>query len=356
MTALPIAANPPVKRWSPRVPLFWAGLVAACVLAFLVGAATGSVNLPVSRTLKLLVHAATGLGTPDWPAWQETVMVWVRLPRVVVAALAGAGLALTGAVMQGVFRNPMAEPGIIGVTSGASFGAVVMLYSGLGAKFYLLTPMSAFAGALGCTFLVYALATSRGKGSVTTLLLAGIAIGGIAFSMTSFVLSLSVRKWEVGRQVLSWLLGDLEGRTWGHCALAAPLVLGGGVWLTFYARKLNVLMLGEEVAQSVGLDVPRFRRNLLILTSLVTGAVVSVAGAVGFVGLLAPHATRLLFGPDNRKVLPATMFCGAAFVMLADAFCRAGVVQEMRLGVVTSLCGGPFFLFLLLRNRNGATG
>jgi iron complex transport system permease protein len=335
-----------------RDALIFTTLLALLVLAILIGITVGSVTFPLSHTASILLHTVIEGTSGDNPAWQQTIIMWVRLPRVIVGALAGAGLAITGAVMQSVFRNPMAEPGIIGVSAGAALGAVAVLYSGIATLSILYVPSGAFIGALACTILVYSLSASHGKTSPSTLLLAGIAIGSIAIALTSFILALSLKKWEVGRQIISWLMGDLEGRSWNHVALAAPLVISGSLWLMLYARDLNVLLTGEEHAMAVGINVPAIRRNLLVTASLVTAATVSVAGSISFVGLVVPHIVRLLLGPDNRKVLPASLIFGAAFLVIADTLCRYFVIQELRLGIVTSLCGAPFFLYLLLKKRN----
>lgn len=321
------------------------------VVSVVVATSFGAVSLPFGKTASILWDGIAGSGTGDWAPWERTVLLTVRLPRVLLAALAGAGLAVTGAVMQGLFRNPMADPGVIGVSGGAAFGAVTALYVGGTAAALVAVPAAAFAGALVCALVVFALATSRGHTPVSTLLLAGIAVAGIASAMTSFVLSLALAEWEVGRQMLAWLMGELEGRTWQHLAMAAPMVLGGSAWLLVYARDLNVLLTGEESALSVGVDVPRVKRDLIVLTALVTGATVAVMGIVGFVGLMVPHIVRLLVGPDHRRLLPTCFLAGAVFLVWADMACRVLPLADLRLGVVTALTGGPFFLYLLLRHR-----
>ena len=333
-----------------------AGVTAAVILALLVlsvvaAVSFGAVNVPFGRTAAILWHAAAGGAPGDWPPWQEAVLVSVRLPRVVLALVTGGGLAVAGAVMQGLFRNPMADPGLIGVSGGAAFGAVTALYATGAAVAHLTVPAAAFAGALICAFAVYALATSRGKTPVSTLLLAGIAVAGIASAATSFVLSLSLAEWEVGRQMLGWLMGGLDGRSWQHVAMAAPIVVIGSAWLLVHARDLDVLLTGEESAMSVGVDVPRVKRTLVVLASLVTAATVAVMGVVGFVGLMVPHIVRLLVGPQHRRLLPASFLAGALFLTWADLAIRVLPVSELRLGVVTALTGGPFFLYLLLRHK-----
>jgi len=315
----------------------------------LISVALGSVHLPLDRTATVLWNAL--LGAEGGAPWERTIVLSVRLPRVLLAAIGGGGLGVAGAVMQGLFRNPMADPGIIGVSGGAAFGAVTALYFGVQAGAVLMVPASAFAGALVCAFVVYAIATTRGRTPTSTLLLAGIAVAGIASALTSFVLSLTLAEWEVGREMLAWLMGGLEGRSWQHVAMAAPLVLVGSVWLLFYSRDLNVLLTGEDSASSVGVDVPRTKRSLIVLSALVTAATVAVMGIVGFVGLMVPHIVRLLTGPDHRRLLPLSFATGALFLMWADVACRVLPLADLRLGVLTALTGGPFFLFLLIRHR-----
>ncbi len=361
------AATENTNAAAPREPfrlsrdwLVFGGLTLALLISIVVGTAVGSVNFPFSQTAHILFDASVGKlfnwAKDDYPAWQETILFYVRLPRVAVGALVGGGLALSGAVMQAVFRNPLADPSVIGVSAGAALGAVLMLYAGAAVLsvsiLALVTPLAAFIGALVCAFTAYFLASSRGRSSVSMLLLAGVAISSLAGAVTSFILSMSLRKYEVGKQLLTWLMGDLEGRSWEHFALAAPLVIGGCAWLCVYARDLNVLLTGEDNAAAVSIDVPRLRRKLIVLAALVTAATVAVVGAVAFVGLILPHTMRLLLGPDNRRVLPASLLGGMSFVILADTLCRTGFVQDLRLGTVTALCGAPFFLYLLIKNRS----
>ncbi|OYT71865.1 MAG: hypothetical protein CFK52_07055 [Chloracidobacterium sp. CP2_5A] len=348
------AASRPLQESSPmtrRDALTFIGLIALLVVAMVVATAFGTGSISPLRALRIFWDTLIG-ANGDYPAWQRTTLVWGRLPRVLVAALVGGGLALTGAVMQAMFRNPMAEPGVLGISAGAAFGAVTALYLGGTTFSMLLGPAGAFIGALGCALLVYALASGgRGQVATTTLLLAGVAVGSIVSALTSFVLALSLREWEIGRQSLSWLMGDFEGRSWVHVALAFPLTLIGCVWLMLRGRELNVLLTGEASALALGVNVAELRRDLIVWTSLVTAATVAVVGAIGFVGLIVPHLLRLLLGPDNRRLLPAAFLGGATFLVAADMLCRVASLTELRPGVVTSLVGGPFFLYLLMGSR-----
>jgi iron complex transport system permease protein len=334
-----------------RTPLAAVVSVAAVLVSVVVATAIGTVDLPLARTAEVLVAALVPSMEAAEPHWHRAVILDVRLPRVLLASVAGGGLGVAGAVMQGLFRNPMADPAVVGVSGGAAFGAVLALYLAPPAASLLAVPAAAFVGGVVCAMVVYALATSRGRTEVLTLLLAGIAVGAVANALTSFTLSLALADWEVGRQMLIWLMGSLEGRTWSHLAMAAPLVVGGSLWLGLYTRELNVLLTGEESALSVGIDVPRVKRDLIIVAALVTAATVAVMGVVAFVGLMVPHMVRLVVGPDHRRLLPLSFLVGAVFLVWADLLTRAWATAELRLGVVTALCGGPFFLYLLLRHR-----
>lgn len=328
------------------------GLAALALLAITIPLATsiGSVALPAGRVLDILLGLAE-----DAQPWERAVVLDVRLPRVVVALIGGAGLGLSGAAMQGLFRNALAEPGVLGVSSGATLGAVIALYAGVALPI-LVVPAAAFVGALACTFVVYRLASSGGRARTASLLLAGVAVSGVAGAIGSMVLSIAVADWELGRQMLSWMMGGLEGRTWMHAAIALPPVAIGGLMLLLRARDLDALALGEESATSLGVDVPALRRSVLALVALATGATVSVMGTIAFLGLMAPHIVRLLVGPAHRRVLLGSAIAGALGLLAADALCRAvaGSV-DLRPGVVTAVLGGPFFLWLLVRDR-GALG
>ncbi|MFW6050731.1 MAG: FecCD family ABC transporter permease [Myxococcota bacterium] len=344
----------PVGRGRAVAAGVGAGLL---LLAVVVAAsAVGTVDLPLGTTARVLASAVLPGAAAEVEGWHRAVILDVRLPRVLLAAMAGGGLGLAGAVMQGLFRNPMADPAVVGVSGGSALGAVSALYLVPPAADLFAVPVAAFAGGLGCALVVYALATSRGRTEVLTLLLAGIAVGSIANALTSFVLSLAVADWEVGKQMLVWIMGSLEGRTWQHVAMAAPLVLGGSLWLGVHTRELNALLTGEESALAVGVDVPRVKRDLLVLAALVTAATVAVMGIVAFVGLMVPHMVRLVVGPDHRRVLPLSFLTGAIFLVLADLLTRTAPTAELRLGVVTALAGGPFFLYLLLRHRRALQG
>jgi iron complex transport system permease protein len=281
----------------------------------------------------------------------------VRVPRALLGFVVGGGLALAGAALQGLFRNPLADPGILGVSSGASLGAVLTIYLGLAARARWTLPVAAFMGAAADAVLVFAVAARRGRGRTftETLLLVGVAVGALNMSLTTFLLSVSLDSYAVGRQIVYWLLGGLEGRTWDHLLLGAPAVLAGAVAIAAHARELDALLLGEVAAESLGIDVAAVRLRLVVAAALVVGAAVAVAGPIGFVGLLAPHLVRLAVGPAHRALLPLAFVGGGVFLVVADLLARTALAPaEIPVGAVTAALGAPFFLALLL--RRGAEG
>ena len=324
-------------------------------VSLVIGTAAGSVAIPWGAIVSVMVMKITGLAVmapvPDQQAYDAIVM-YLRLPRVVLAGLVGGGLALAGAVLQGLFRNPMADPGLIGVSGGGALGAVVAVLGGFAAKALWSLPLMAFVGAAGATWTIYRLSTQAGRTPLATLLLAGLAVSAFASAVTSLLLTMADDIFAL-REVLFWLLGGLDGRGWPHVGLAAWPILAGGLALVLCGRELNIVAAaGEEGASSIGVDMHRMKRRVLLLTALVTGAAVSVSGIVGFVGLIVPHIVRLLVGPDHRVLLSASFLGGACFLIWADLAARALLpTQELRLGVVTALLGAPFFVYLLQRHR-----
>lgn len=273
-----------------------------------------------------------------------TILWQIRMPRLCVAVLVGAALATSGLIMQAYFRNSLASPGLLGVSSGGAAGAVVAIALGLASISFLLLPLAAILGALAATGAVILLA--RRGASTERLLLAGIALNALLGAVTSYVLTSSVLAYERNAQILFWLLGGLEDRTWEHVAMAAPIaLLAVVVWPL--GRPMDLLSLGTKEAQSLGVDVARLRRLLLGLATVLTALATAVAGTVGFVGLIVPHVLRLLVGPEHRRLVPLALVGGAAFVLACDLIARGG--NGLRLGIVTSLVGGPFFLWLLRR-------
>ena len=335
-----------------RTRLAIPALLALLILVFLASLAFGELRLSLGQ----VAGAFTG-GTDDIA---RTVVRDFRLPRALVGLAVGAALGASGAVMQAFFRNPLASPGLLGVSSGGALGAVAvlalgpMLNMGLGtglgfaaASMWAL-PVASVVGAFGATGAVILLAQS-GAGT-ERLLLSGVALNALLGAGTSFLLTTTSGHFEVNAQILFWLMGGLENRSWEHVWMGVPAILAACLLLLPLGRAMNLLSLGEQSAQSLGVDVRRLRWQLIVLSTVLTALATAVAGIVGFVGLVVPHVLRLIFGPDHRRLLPYSMLGGAAFLLVCDLVTRTFPLG-LRLGVVTSLIGGPFFLWLLRRPR-----
>ena len=343
------------SRWRPRTVSGFALVLLAAVVAVVVGLLVGPAPISVSETMGALARRLAGKVNPL--DWRETVVVGVRLPRVLVGFVAGGALAVAGTALQGLFRNPLAEPGVLGISSGASLGAVLAIYFHIAGRAVWLLPACAFAGAALDAVLVFFVASRQGRGQVftATLLLVGVALMALNVSLTTFVLAISLASYNVGREVMYWLLGGLEGRTWDHLLLGAPAVLVGTAVIVAHARDLDALLLGEVSAQSVGVDVPRVRLRLVLATALIVGAAVAVAGPIAFVGLLVPHVLRLAIGAPHRALVPLSFFGGGVFLVIADVVARTASA-DLPVGVVTAAVGAPMFLALLVRRRVGVGG
>jgi iron complex transport system permease protein len=343
-----------VRRTGTPALLGW--LAALLGGSLLVSVAVGAVPIsPVTaaRLIAWKLHlAAAPTGVPSSAG---VILFELRLPRVLLAAVVGAALAAAGSVFQALFRNPMADPAIIGVSSGAALGAVGAILLGAGSLAGGLgIPIAAFAGALATAFLVYRLARIGPSVQMNTLLLSGIAVAAVVSALISLIMSLSG---ENVRSIYFWLLGGVGARGWDSLWAAMPFVVAGMVLAAASAGRLNLSVLGDERASQLGLDVERFKRWMLMAGSLLAGAAVSVAGLIGFVGLMTPHILRLVTGADHRRLIPASILGGAIFMVLADLVARTAVSpEEIPVGAVTAVLGGPFFLYLLRKERRSAGG
>ncbi len=309
-------------------------LLAGIALAFALSLIAGKVWIPLD---------AWTAGDPRWPIIAE-----LRLPRTLLAALVGAALGLSGAAMQGYLRNPLADPGLFGVSSGAALGAVISLYFGYAAS-PLLLPAFSLTGA-GITMAILALLVGR-SGSIIVFTLAGVILSSVAGSMTALAISLAPTPFATS-QIVTWLMGALTDRSWDDVWLALPLLALGCVLLAFTGRTLDALTLGESAARSMGVDPLRLQLLIVIGVALCVGASVATAGIIGFVGLIVPHLVRPFVGNRPSAVLLPSALAGALLLLLADSLVRAvPTVSELRLGIAMSMLGGPFFLVLLLRMR-----
>jgi iron complex transport system permease protein len=339
----------PLVRRRPVV-LAGIGLVALAV-ALVAGVAFGAVSVAPGETLGILLHRLLGMDVAQtWSRASETIVVDLRLPRVLSAMFVGLGLAVAGATFQGLLRNPLADPYVLGTASGAALGAAVAVLIPVRVlilEFGLLHAL-AFAGALLAVFVVYRLSRIAGMSPLTGLLLTGYAVGSLLAAGLAMAMYLS----GAGlRQIFAYLLGGFDAATWLRLAAAAPLILLPAVAIAARGRALNGLLLGEEAASHLGVDVRRERAILLALASLITAAAVAISGLIGFVGLVVPHVVRLLVGPNARLVIPLAALFGASLMALADLAAR--LLGEIPVGVVTAVIGAPFFLVLLRRARTG---
>lgn len=346
---------------------FWlllGGLTGLLFLSMTLGVTLGPVEIPVglvwrialSEILRLLAQiipfepgAWLQIGE-NWSKAQFNIIWLIRFPRVLLAVFVGAGLSVVGVTMQALVRNPLADPYLLGISSGASVGAVAALAFGVFAFAgpYAIS-LGAFLGSLLTFLIVFLLAQNKGRLSPMRLVLSGIAVAYFFSGLTSFM-TLTSDQQELARAVLAWLLGSLAGTDWAELILPGAALVLGSLYLVLQARSLNALSQGDETATTLGVDTTRFRRQLFLVVSLLTGTMVAVSGAIGFVGLMIPHVARLLVGADHRRVLPVSIFAGSIFLIWVDMVARIAFDPiELPVGVITALLGGPFFLWLLHR-------
>lgn len=326
--------------------------VAVLLVTALLGLALGPASIPLDATVRILLSHLPGVGLDaDVPATWRTIVWDVRLPRVLLAGIAGATLAMSGAAYQGVFRNPLAEPYLIGVATGAALGATIVVVSDVNLSLGGLSalPLAAFAGAIISVLLVYGVARVGNTVPATTLILAGVALSSLATALTSFLM---LQNTSNTLSVFSVVLGGFNTASWTKVAWVLPYALPSAAVILAHGRLLNVLNLDEEQARALGVDVERTKVLILGAASLAAAAAVSVSGTIGFVGLIVPHAVRLIWGADNRTLLPMSIVLGAAFLISADVVARmADRPSEIPVGIITAFCGVPFFLYLLRRAR-----
>jgi iron complex transport system permease protein len=327
--------------------------LAALVLASLLG---GAIAVPLGEAFHVFLRALTGAGSEGR---HDLVILHIRLPRTALAMMVGAGLALSGAIMQGLFRNPLADPGLVGVSAGAALAAGITIVLGdvflaplLGKLPFAILPAGAFLGGLTSTIVLYVIATRQGRTSIATMLLAGIALGALAGALSGFLAYLSDDRQL--RDLTFWSLGSFGGASWTKVLTVAPILLPLMLAAPRLARGLNALALGEAEAFHLGLNVQRIKAMAILLVALAVGASVAVAGMIGFVGIVVPHLVRLILGPDHRILLPASALGGALLLLAADILARLVVSPaELPIGIITAGIGAPFFLWLLLRRGGG---
>jgi iron complex transport system permease protein len=325
------------------------------LIVAVVAMGVGAVAIPTREVLAILVrHLGWTQGQPHWPLQEEVILMDIRLPRVLGAALVGAALSVAGTLFQGLLRNPMADPFVIGTSGGAALGGAVGVL--VGAQVSVLgfgaVPALAFVGALGTMVVVYQLSRIGGRTPIINLLLAGFAMSVILSYAMSLVLILNDRLQLNSRVVYAWLLGGVAVRHWSQVGVLALLVVGGIATSCAFGRSLNALSLGDDIAQQLGIPVERHRAAIIAIGSVLTAAAVSGGGMIGFVGLIVPHFLRLIFGPNHNRLLPHAALGGATFLVLADLLSRITIAPtELPVGILTAFIGGPAFLFLLRRTK-----
>jgi iron complex transport system permease protein len=346
----------PIKlRHGKRI--IWVTVLLGAILIFSLFLASvfGAVTITLPDIFQMTLNKLAIFDFPaTWRAADETIIFQIRMPRVIGGALIGAALSTAGVLFQGLLRNPMADPYIIGTSAGAALGATIAMILPINIAFlgFGLVPFAAFVGALGTVILVYNLARVGGKTPIISMLLAGFVVSALLMAVVAFFMSMSER-WGLNlHSVYSFLMGHISVTSWGQIAVVAPLVIGGIIVARFFAFHLNAFALGEEGAAYLGVEVERDKILLLALGSLLTAAAVSISGLIGFVGLVMPHAIRLSLGPDHRLLIPAAALAGSVFVVIADLLARVLMAPiEIPVGVITAIIGAPFFLYLLRRSR-----
>ncbi|WP_364518011.1 FecCD family ABC transporter permease [Nocardioides sp. LML1-1-1.1] len=344
------------RRRRRRTALLYAGLVLGLVATTLVAGGSGQLQIPVQEILGSIAHRL-GLDVgpvPTHPRGEYTL--WnVRFSRIAMAVVVGASLAVAGAAMQGVFGNPLAEPSVVGVSSGAAVAAGAAIVFGLRFAGDWSIPVCAFAGGLVTTLLVYALSRSDGRTEVVTLVLTGIAVNAVASALLALLMFLGDT--QARESIVFWQLGSLNGSRWSYVVVVAPLAIVGVAVALACARSLDLLALGERSARHLGVNVEALRILLIVVVALLTAAAVSFCGIVAFVGLVVPHLVRMVTGPAHRTLLVASALAGALVLICADTVARTAVAYtDLPLGMLTSLVGGPFFFWLLRRTRRTAGG
>lgn len=331
-----------------RYALLLIALGAVLLVSCVVSLGFGPARVPVDVVWRILLHKLFGLGVPDWSAGQEHIVWLIRVPRMLLGALVGAGLALIGAVLQAVTRNPLADPHLLGVTSGATLGAVIVVLH-IGEIVGLLTlPIAAFIGALLSMFLVLGIANRQGRLDSDRLLLCGVAVSFVMMAIANLLLFMGDHR--ASSAVMFWMLGGLGLARWELLAVPALSVLLGLLLLIGMARPLNALMAGEQTAVTLGLNARAVRLRVFVIASLMTGVLVSISGSIGFVGLMVPHIARRLIGAEHRRLLPVCVLLGSVFLVWVDVAARTLIAPEdLPIGVATAALGGLFFIGLMRR-------
>lgn len=344
------------RLYQPNITITILILLILLCIAMVIAVSIGPITIPFQQTIYIFLDTLHIKTAGNYAEQNAIVITDIRLPRVIIAGLVGCALAVSGVAMQGLFRNPLVEPGFIGISSGAAFGAVLAIFFGLTSIHQAILPTMAFLGALLAMIIILAVWKASNSRSVAMLLLLGIGINAFFSSMTNVLIASSSTEQEL-RGALLWLQGGLEGTTWEHVKIVAPIIIIGSIVISLFGRSLNLMLLGDEQAQSSGVNLKFVRNTMLTIVALITGAAVAVSGIISFVGLVVPHMLRLVIGADHRLLLPASMITGAIFLILTDLISRM-ILQPvtLQIGVVSAMIGAPIFILLILRSSRRMQG
>lgn len=344
--------KPPATRTTVLIIV----LVVLLVVLTMVAAGIGQMRIPPGEVLSSVLHRiGLAWGTPPAAENAESALWIIRFPRVALALVVGASLAVGGVLMQGVFGNPLAEPGVIGVSAGAAAGACAVIVFGLAVFGPWTIVAAAFAGGLIATFVAYGTARQGGRTEVVTLVLTGVAVNAVCGAIIAFLAF--VGDTSAREEIVFWQLGSLNGTRWQHVAVVAPIAIVGTLLALAFARRLDLLSLGERPARHLGVNVERLRRAVIVTVAVLTSAAVAFTGIIAFVGLVVPHIIRMIVGPSHRVLVPASALGGAVLLLVADLGARTIVpYADLPIGMLTALVGGPFFFYLIRRTRRGAGG
>lgn len=325
-----------------------------CLMIVWLCTITGAASVSVEDANRILLNKLFHLNVSLEEISQGNItIIWnIRFPRIILGFIAGAALAVSGAGYQGIFKNPMADPFVLGVSSGAALGAAI----GIVCKFtfrigvFNSTMLLAFVGSFAALILVYSISRVGRKAPVATLLLSGVAINSTLSALMSFLMMMNKQSMD---QIMFWTMGTLNGKGWNQIKAVLPWVIIGLIIMLFSSRELDIMLTGEDTATQLGVNIEFVKRKILFASSLLTASVISVTGIIGFVGLVVPHVVRLFTGPKHRKLLPVSLIFGGAFMVICDTLSRSLTTSEIPVGIITSICGGPFFLYLLRKSKKG---
>ncbi len=324
--------------------LFYSILITVSIIVFVLGVLIGSTNIDLKTILLSILSYDNSV--------DSIIVMRLRIPRTIITLCVGGSLALSGSIVQSIFKNSMADPYIIGVSSGASLGAVVAMITGFSQVFFLVTPIFAFIFAIGTTVLVYSISQKNGVSSTETLILSGIAISSLLGSIINFLIYSTMDEFQASKEILFWLMGSFEGKTTSHMLIILPVTIISFIITLRLRRALDLISLGDTQALILGVNVEKIKKTLIIIATVLTSVSVSISGMIGFVGLIIPHISRLIVGSNHKNLIPTSFLLGGIFLTLIDLIIRViGAYISIRIGVLTSLIGSPFFIYLLIKNK-----